>query len=379
MSTEIQKPSRIITVDVARALAVIFMVQGHTLDVLLAPAFREGGFFNCWLFLRGLTAPMFLTLSGFSFIVVSSRRWESFTSATSALKHRIFRFSFLICIGYLMHLPVRNPLDIRWMHAESWAQWAQIDVLQCIGLTLLLLQCLILVTRTPKAFGFSIFALGVLAVVTTPLLWKAAWLNLLPNMVSAYVDGARGAVFPVFPWAGYIIGGALLGLFYTWKRNGSAAPVFAVCGLSMAIVGFAIDQMMAHAVRDLHFWRTSPHLFLMRFGGVMVILSIIDWAAKWQPFPQRVVQTLAKESLFVYVLHLFILYGSVWNSGLRQEIGATLGPVATITCILLLLALVIPMALGWHSLKQALSAKPKAQAAPKRESRALPRAIPLES
>src|SRR5579872_4528514 len=108
MTREKSQSSRIIAVDLARVLAILFMVQGHTLDVLLLPAARTGFFFDKWLFLRGLTAPMFLTLSGASFAIATLRRWESHTEMTPAFWKRARRFLFFIALGYAMHLPLRS-------------------------------------------------------------------------------------------------------------------------------------------------------------------------------------------------------------------------------------------------------------------------------
>lgn len=56
--------SRILFIDLARAVAVLLMVQGHTIDALLAPEYRTSLQYNAWLYLRGLTSCTFLFLSG---------------------------------------------------------------------------------------------------------------------------------------------------------------------------------------------------------------------------------------------------------------------------------------------------------------------------
>ena len=39
---------RVIFIDLARALAVLFMLYGHALDALLAPEYRTGTWFDVW-------------------------------------------------------------------------------------------------------------------------------------------------------------------------------------------------------------------------------------------------------------------------------------------------------------------------------------------
>ena len=53
-----------------RAFAVLMMVQGHTVDVLLSNNHRntESPFFAAWLFMRGMTAPIFMFSAGTVFM-----------------------------------------------------------------------------------------------------------------------------------------------------------------------------------------------------------------------------------------------------------------------------------------------------------------------
>ena len=95
----VDAPSRLVLVDLARVLAILFMIQGHTLDVLLAPAYREGVLFDGWLFLRGLTAPVFFILSGVSFTASSMGKWEQYASPSWKVFRRIGRFAFFVGLG----------------------------------------------------------------------------------------------------------------------------------------------------------------------------------------------------------------------------------------------------------------------------------------
>lgn len=56
--------SRFLLLDVMRAFAVLMMIQGHTIDALLSSSYYDNDsvLFNVWLFNRGLTAPIFLSV-----------------------------------------------------------------------------------------------------------------------------------------------------------------------------------------------------------------------------------------------------------------------------------------------------------------------------
>ena len=58
---------RLYYIDAIRAWAILMMLQGHFIDGLLDPAFRdkENELFSWWLYFRGITAPVFFTVSGF--------------------------------------------------------------------------------------------------------------------------------------------------------------------------------------------------------------------------------------------------------------------------------------------------------------------------
>src|SRR5262249_921676 len=121
-------PSRLMVVDLARVLAILFMVQGHALDVLLAPGHRQGPVYASWLFLRGLTAPMFFVLSGISFTLSSLKYWTEYARGSSRLLRRLRRFTFFVLLGYVMHFPVKSFSDFQYLNSAGWQGWLQVDV-----------------------------------------------------------------------------------------------------------------------------------------------------------------------------------------------------------------------------------------------------------
>jgi len=60
--------SRLVFIDVIRAFAICMMLEGHFIDGLLAPEYRDENnlLFATWLYIRGMTAPVFFTVSEFS-------------------------------------------------------------------------------------------------------------------------------------------------------------------------------------------------------------------------------------------------------------------------------------------------------------------------
>ena len=52
------EPRRVVFIDVLRLIAAFQMIQGHTLDALLASELRRGPWFAAWTFARGLTSTV---------------------------------------------------------------------------------------------------------------------------------------------------------------------------------------------------------------------------------------------------------------------------------------------------------------------------------
>src|SRR3954471_13864086 len=91
---------RVIFIDLARALAVVFMLYGHAIDGLLDPQYRTGTWFDVWTFQRGLTSCLFLLLSGFAFSIATARHWTLHITLSPAILKRARRFGLFIALGY---------------------------------------------------------------------------------------------------------------------------------------------------------------------------------------------------------------------------------------------------------------------------------------
>lgn len=348
-------PKRLLAVDLARVIAILFMVQGHALDVLLDPAYRQGFLWDKWLYLRGLTAPTFFMLSGFSFIVATSRHWESHLEFSGPVIKRLRRFMSFVLLGYLMHVPFRTVHDVKWIDAAGWQSWFQVDVLQCIGLSLAALQLLVFATKTLKRFAAVVAGVAAFIVMLTPVAWNLATASRMPAWLGAYFTGFTGSFFPLFPWSGYVFFGAVLGYGYLQlSSRPQGFPVSALLGLGAALIAtsVAFQALPIQIYHHIDYWRDSPNLFLAKTGWVCLVLSALIYLTQRIRLPEKPIQALAQESLTIYFVHICILYGSLWNSGLRQRVGATLTPLPMFEWIWLLLLGMAGLGLTWNWFKK---------------------------
>ena len=355
-TNETQRKPRLLGIDLVRLLAMVFMMQGHTLDALLQPSYQASGWYSTWQFVRGFTAPTFLTLSGFSFALVTVRAWDKHIVLSSTVWRRVRRFAFFVVLGYLMHFPVHRVADLRWLGVDGWKQGLQVDVLQTIGVSLLFLQALAFLARTPRRFAAISLVTSAAVILSSAFLWAAHWPGYLPIVIAAYLNGATGSIFPLFPWSAYVLLGAGLGAFYTISDPVSPRPFarrFAASGLVLAFSGVELQNLGMRLYAHFDFWHTSPTLFLTRAGVVLLVLGM---ALHLKQLPSRAadtVRTLAKESLLVYFVHVCLLYGSIWNLGLRQYWGGSFDLLhATFAAVLMITSMLI-LALAWDRCKTA--------------------------
>jgi uncharacterized membrane protein len=146
-------------IDAIRAYAILMMLQGHFVDTMLAYRFRDLGnvIYSTWFFMRGMTAPIFFTVTGLVFTFLLLRDGRPIKE-NERIRKGIRRGFFLIFMGYLLKVNFPAFL-VGWFYKS----YPALDVLHNIGfalLTLIGLYCLHLVTKISLPllyFGGGIF------------------------------------------------------------------------------------------------------------------------------------------------------------------------------------------------------------------------------
>ena len=125
---------RLYFIDIVRAFAILMMLQGHFIDTLLSIEYRDvsSTAFQIWSYFRGITAPTFFTISGLIFTYLLLKAKEK-GNEKLRIKKGIIRGFFLIGVGYLLRAPI-----FKWLSGKFTTYFLAVDVLQCIGLSLIL-------------------------------------------------------------------------------------------------------------------------------------------------------------------------------------------------------------------------------------------------
>ncbi len=355
--TQSSPKNRIIFIDLMRAFAVLQMVQGHTTDVLLSNDYRNAEYlgFAIWNFMRGMTAPIFLFSAGTVFTYLFRLVNKPFDQNARVGKG-FKRVALLIFIGYLLRFPTPTLIDFSLVTDAQWVVFFSVDVLQLIGVSLFMVIVLIWFSEKTKLGDIFTFSAATLFFFFCSFYAEQVqWVNYLPRPLAAYMYSSTGSLFPLFPWSGYVLAGAVLGSFLAKKPGIFKSAKFSywlfAAGISFMLFAYVVESVQYYWLGDIRTWNTSPFLVFFRLGSVLVLNSIVSFISiKVESIP-KILILLGRNTLLIYVVHLIILYGSAWSVGISLWFTKKLSVGLTITAALLMISLMVAMVLIIHKLK----------------------------
>jgi hypothetical protein len=176
----------------------------------------------------------------------------------------------------------------------------------------------------------------------TPVVRAAAWVDTLPTWVQWYLRPAgEHTTFTAFPWVGFVFAGAACGMLLVEALDTSRERwthlVLLLGGLLLVAVGL-YTASRPPIYRETSFWTSSPTYFAIRMGLLMTILSAfyaLSRAGTIVAAVLRPVERLGRSSLFVYWIHVELVYGyATWPIHHRLPLwGTTLAFIAFGTLI----------------------------------------------
>lgn len=320
------KIQRLYFIDALRAFAILMMLQGHFIDSLLDPVYRnpDNMVFAIWKYFRGITAPTFFTISGliFTYLLLRARdRGEDLVR----MKKGLTRGLLLIGIGYALRIPL-----LSWLELKFTTYVLVTDVLQIIGLSLILLILFYqLCLRKCLLFGFVCAALGIAIFLTEPL-YRNLLLDNVPLIIANYFTKENGSVFTILPWFGFMALGASLAVsFYRHLHR----PKFKVTMIvTFAALGFLLLNYSGYAamylfkITDFELFKNVAYYNYLfpRLGNVLILFAIFYTFEHY--LKQSLISKIGQKTLSIYVIHFIIIYGSFTGFGLYQILGKTLTP-----------------------------------------------------
>ena len=306
-----------------RAIAVLMMIEGHTVDTLLAEQYRtfDSLVFTMWSTIRGFTAPIFMFTSGAVFTYLLHLKNKPFAE-NPRVKKGLKRFLLLLGIGYLLRYPTWRIFDFSFVGEAQWRIFFGVDALHLIGFGLLFIIVLSYAGEKLRVNFFAVYAAGALFfILLYPFVKTVEWTNILPLPLASYMYKGSGSLFPLFPWTGYMFSGAILGEFLARKKDMHLSLNF---GRGLILLGiFMITGSLIMKSGSNTVWTYS--VILSRLGGVILLNGALSLAAlKLKSIPVFIRQ-IGTHTLLIYAVHLVILYGSAWSIGMAYYWGKSFG------------------------------------------------------
>jgi uncharacterized membrane protein len=316
-------------------VAVIAMVMAHVTESWTREPDRSSDAFYALAFIAGVASPLFVFLAGVATALSAAskgRRQGSHHAGALLARRRgweIFALGLVFRVqSQLLGLgPLNNLFKVDILNTMGLAMVAASYVWQLSG------------QRRPR---LALLAAATISVtMLTPIVRQLSWLSALPDQLEAYLRPAGGlAAFPLFPWAAFLFAGVIVGDLIDAVRDepGRVALLqrgIALCSSAGILLGWAASYLPP-LYKSASFWHDSPTFFFIRLGlcGLLVgvawsIERVVD--SSWlQP-----VVVLGRSSLFVYWIHVEMVYGVIAEPIKRQlPLWATLAATALL-CVML--------------------------------------------
>ena len=326
-----QTTSRLIFIDIIRAFAICMMLEGHFIDGLLAPEYRDENnlFYATWHYIRGMTAPVFFTVSGFIFtyLLIKEQNPAKMGWNHVRVQKGVRRGINLIIIAYLLRANIFNLFTPGYTDMNV----RRVDVLHCIGLSLLFLIAFYLLTyRRKNRLRMSIMLLGTtfVAFFFEPIYSHLTY-EYLPMALANYFTKENDSVFTIFPWFGYASLGGFMGfLFYKNRENPHLYRNMVIWYILLGVILITFPYWMGKIADTLqiHSLQLIAHgdYLIKRIGNVLLFFALFMILRHVITSPT--LQKIGQNTLSIYVIHYIILYGSSTGMGLYHYFHDQLTP-----------------------------------------------------
>ena len=314
--------NRLQFIDLARSIAILLMLEGHFVDDSLKEIYRDKGnsIYATWLFIRGFTAPIFLTVTGLVFVYLLLMKNQEPFFSNLRVKKGFKRAVELYFWGFVL-------------------QYYAFHVLQCIGVgifTILVIYGLYKLIKVIPLWVYYLVAgllLFSLNLYFDQLAKFEEWPKEGPKFIQNMFHGpGHRAIFPIVPWMGYTMFGAMMGcLLHVFKGKVKrwSTPLIT---MTIGAILFFFSKEILCTLNDLfghpfviHFARLD--WLYMRMGMVIMVLSLLLMVeiAMGEIKPNLFLK-MGQNTLTVYILHMILLYGSITGLGLNKLFHKSLGP-----------------------------------------------------
>ncbi len=346
-------------IDLLRGLALVVMIETHVMNAYLPIALKKGSDFFFWLaFVNGLVAPTFLFATGFSIVLQSNNQWENWLGFRPSFWKQMRRLGFITLVAYYSHLQGfrwSRYLE-NWNDYDFWAKSLKVDILQCIVVSLLVVVALMFVVRKKGLLPWGTILLAVVVALVTPLMWAKDFRTSLPLSLALYLNPHGTSLFPIFPWMTFVLVGSSICCIFLKSveklRTAAFMRNIAVLGAILIVCGILLRNVPYTLPGYVNFYTTSPLYMMIRIGCVLILsylLYKLEIGGKWIP---GLIQTSGQESLLVYGVHLWLIFGFFRGRLLGPKLGLQMGYIGCFAMSIGIVILMLYLAKYYHILKK---------------------------
>lgn len=332
--------NRLYFIDAVRAFAILMMLQGHFIYTLLDPIYKDktNNIYNIWSYFRGITAPTFFTISGLVFAYLLLRSYAK-GNDKPRIKKGLFRGLLLLAIGYSLRINIFS-----WLSGYFNSYFLVVDVLQCIGLSLIILVGLhMLFKKHSYLFSIILFTIGCVCFVSEPL-YRNLSIETVPKFLANYITKSNGSVFTILPWFGYSAFGAFISTIFFRHVHRNRFKIITI--ITFFTVGYFLIFYSSWFLLKLYniteielLTRSANYNYLFRrLGDVFILFGIFYSFERF--LKQSIISRIGEKTLSIYVIHFVLLYGSFTGYGLKRFLNKSLTPSEAIIGAILFMIVV---------------------------------------
>ena len=299
-----------------RGIAVLVMIEAHVVDSWTAAPDRFSKAFSWAMVVGGFGAPLFLLLAGVAGSLSAGSKARRLGDPRAASLAVIRRGLEIFLLAFVFRFQA-------WILGWSSPRFLlRVDILNVMG-PAIVMSAALWGMRTTFRGRVGVFLIATLATTfLTPIVRLSMTIGRLPDPIEAYLRPVGALTsFSLFPWAGFVFAGALLGVLLDAVRPDPASRAwsstegrlnlaFLSGGVGLAVLAYGASFLPTAYARS-EFWTSSPAFFFLRLGLLVAVIGIsYVWERRpagrerWSPLRQ-----LGRTSLFIYWIHVEMVYG----------------------------------------------------------------------